>query len=135
MDSENRTHDQAQRPCPHCGAIMMAAATRCGSCWVSVEPLSHSEPERTRTTVASGSVPSKSREYKVITQRDEFFRSKFNPDSLQILLNRHAEDGWYVVGITATDVGSFLGSFWGKGGGATRQELIVLLERTVPRET
>jgi len=33
--------------------------------------------------------------------------------------------------MTATDVGSFLGSFWNKGGGAARQELVVLLARIV----
>jgi len=29
--------------------------------------------------------------------------------------------------MVATDVGSLLGSFWGKGGGSSRQELVVLL--------
>ena len=72
-----------------------------------------------------------SRIYKVITQRDEFFRSSFNPERLQSLLNQESGRGWRVVSMTASDVGSFLGSFWGKGGGAARQELIVLLEKVV----
>lgn len=67
--------------------------------------------------------------YKVLTQRDEYFKSKFNPEALEQLLNQHARSGWRVVGMTATDVGSFFGSFWAKGGGATRQELVVLLEK------
>lgn len=71
------------------------------------------------------------RVYKVVTQRDEFFQSKFNPEALEQLLNQHARDGWRVVSMTATDVGSFMGTFWGKGGGAGRQELVVLLERVV----
>jgi hypothetical protein len=74
--------------------------------------------------------PPGTRVYKVITQRDAFFASKFNPETLEKLLNQHARDGWRVVSMTATDVGSFFGSFWAKGGGATRQELVVLLERT-----
>jgi Domain of unknown function (DUF4177) len=69
--------------------------------------------------------------YKVITQRDEFFRSKFNPEALEQLLNVHAAQGWHVVSVTATDVGSFFGSFWAKGGGSSRQELVVFLEREV----
>jgi hypothetical protein len=70
-------------------------------------------------------------EYKVITQRDEFFGSKFNPEKLEEYINIYAADGWRVVSVTATDVGSFWGSFWNKGGGAVRQELVVLLGRTV----
>lgn len=73
--------------------------------------------------------PTGTRVYKVITQRDAFFASKFNPEALEQLLNEHAREGWRVVSMTATDVGSFFGSFWGKGGGAARQELVVLLER------
>lgn len=69
--------------------------------------------------------------YKVITQRDEWFKSKFNPELLQACINEHASRGWRVVSVTATDVGSFFGSFWQKGGGATRQELVVLLEKDV----
>ena len=29
------------RPCPHCGVVGMAAATRCGSCWVALTPVAH----------------------------------------------------------------------------------------------
>ena len=67
-------------------------------------------------------------QYRVITQRDEFFESKFNPESLEALINMHAAEGWRVVSMTATDVGSFWGTFWAKGGGAARQELVVLLD-------
>lgn len=70
-------------------------------------------------------------EYKVVTQRDEFFESKFDPQRLEMLLNNYADEGWRVVSMTATDVGSFWGSLWPKGGGAARQELVVLLERRV----
>lgn len=73
--------------------------------------------------------PPGTRIYRVVTQRDEFFKSSFNPSALQALLNELSLDGWRVVSMVATDVGSFLGSFWGKGGGAARQELVVLLEK------
>jgi hypothetical protein len=42
-----------------------------------------------------------------------------------------AMSGYRKVNMTATDVGSFLGSFWAKGGGSSRQELLVLMEKTV----
>lgn len=67
--------------------------------------------------------------YRVLTQRDEYFKSKFNPEALEEAINALAADGWQVVSMTTTDVGSFWGSLWSKGGGSTRQELIVLLER------
>lgn len=83
---------------------------------------------------APAPVPSKaaaSREYKVVTQRDDFFAGKFEPAKLEVLINQLAADGWRVVSMTATDVSSFWGSFWAKGGGATRQELVILFEKEV----
>lgn len=76
--------------------------------------------------------PSGTRIYRVVTQRDEFFKSAFNPTALQDLLNELSRDGWRVVSMVATDVGTFFGSFWAKGGGAARQELVVLLEKIAP---
>jgi hypothetical protein len=29
----------AERPCPHCGRLGFADATRCGYCWMKLEPL------------------------------------------------------------------------------------------------
>lgn len=84
-------------------------------------------PARIRPPLAPGT-----RIYRVVTQRDEFFESAFNPVALQELLNELSLDGWRVVSMVATDVGSFFGSFWAKGGGAIRQELVVLLEKIVP---
>jgi hypothetical protein len=69
------------------------------------------------------------REYKVITQRDEFFGGKFDPMLLQELINRHAEEGWRVVSIATADVSTFFGTFW--AGHGARQEIIVFLERLV----
>jgi hypothetical protein len=71
------------------------------------------------------------RRYKVVTQRDEFFGGAFSPEALEQLLNEYAADGWRVVSMTATDVGSLFGSAAGKGSGASRRELVVLLEKAV----
>jgi hypothetical protein len=32
------------RACPHCGAMGMLAATRCGACWCSLTPSAPSRP-------------------------------------------------------------------------------------------
>lgn len=67
------------------------------------------------------------REYRVITQRDEMFGGRFNPEQLELSLNQLAADGWRVVSIASADVSTFMGTFW--SGRSARQELVVVLER------
>ncbi len=133
-------------PCPRCGKLDPEglARSKCRECGVSFTPealkqvaIRQAELQAARKVELDlqaklANPPSGTKQYKVLTQRDEFFKSKFNPESLQHLINLHAIDGWRVVSVTATDVGSFIGTFWAKGGGASRQELVVLLERVVP---
>ncbi len=116
-------------PCPKCGAkLPFAWNTNCRKCGESFFEPGSVVP----SVIGTPYLPRVgTKVYKVLSQRDEFFKSAFNPQVLQTALNDHAADGWRVASMTATDVGSFFGSFWGKGGGATRQELIVLLEKTV----
>jgi len=112
-----------ERACPSCKAQIPGIATRCPNCWTAVEPIAAVRPPLPPP-------PPGTKLYKVLTQRDAFFKARFNPEALQDLVNTHAAEGWRVVSMTATDVGSFMGSFWGRGGGASRQELIVLLEKS-----
>ena len=60
-------------------------------------------------------------EYKVLTQKDKWFSSKFNPELLEAALNSFAEQGWKVV---SSSTAEFPGMF-----SANRQEIIIILER------
>ncbi|MDO4543735.1 MAG: DUF4177 domain-containing protein [Clostridia bacterium] len=62
------------------------------------------------------------KEYKVISQKDKWFSSKFDPASLQAALNSFAEQGWRLIAVTSAD---FPGAF------GSRNELIMVLERDV----
>jgi hypothetical protein len=67
------------------------------------------------------------RAYKVLTQSDPSFAGKFSPGRLEEILNEMGVDGWRVVGVTASDRATWFGS----ADGGARQELVVVLERTV----
>lgn len=62
------------------------------------------------------------KQYKVLTQKDKWFSSKFNPVTLEEALNAYAEQGWRVV---SSVTGDFPGAF------GSRNEIIVILERDV----
>ena len=60
-------------------------------------------------------------EYKVLSQKDKWFSSKFDPQRLEQALNAYADQGWNVVfATTATFPGLVTGH---------REEMIVILER------
>jgi hypothetical protein len=59
-------------------------------------------------------------EYKVLTQKDRFFSSKFSPEKLQEVINDYAEEGWRVISITSGEFPGMLKS---------RNEIVVVLER------
>jgi hypothetical protein len=63
------------------------------------------------------------KEYKVLTQKDKWFSSKFNPVTLENAINAYAEQGWHVIAVTSADFPGALGN--------ARNELIVVLERDV----
>lgn len=56
------------------------------------------------------------KEYKVFTEKGSRFTGRFNPQDLEATLNRHAADGWHVVG-----------SSWK----SMSAEVVVMLERDV----
>ncbi len=61
------------------------------------------------------------KQYKVLTQKDKWFSSKFDPAALEAALNAYAEQGWSVV---SSVTGEFPGAL-----GAKRNEIIIILER------
>lgn len=71
--------------------------------------------------------PAGSKQYLVVSQTDEWFMGKFNPEKLQERLNLLAAEGWRVITATTSDVGTWFGSF----AGGMRQEMVILMEREV----
>ena len=59
-------------------------------------------------------------QYKIITQKDRFFSSKFNPALIERALNEYAQEGWVMKTAVSADFGSV---------GMSRNELIIFLEK------
>ena len=59
-------------------------------------------------------------QYKVITQKDRFFSSKFNPALIERALNEYAQEGWRFKDAVSADFGSL---------GMSRNELIIFMEK------
>jgi len=62
----------------------------------------------------------KIKEYKVLTQKDKWFSSKFDPETLEKAVNAYADQGGEVMTMATAEFRSTFGK---------REELIVLMER------
>ena len=61
------------------------------------------------------------KEYKILSQKDKWFSSKFDPAKLEEAINSYAQQGWRVISCaTASIPGMMTGS---------RDEMIIVLER------
>lgn len=60
------------------------------------------------------------KEYKVMSQKDKWFSSKFDPEALEKGLNAYAAQGWCVVSIASASIPGITG---------TRDEMVVVFER------
>jgi hypothetical protein len=123
VDGSWRTIDQAGTIGERCTAPTAEERSR----WAA-EDASVTDA-RTRFPAIAEAPPPGTRVYKVVTQRDQFFRGEFDPLKLTELMNSLALEGWRVVAITTADVSTFAGTFW--SGRGAREELIVFLEKTV----
>jgi lysine biosynthesis protein LysW len=109
--------------CPHCGQQMqgqeewLGQAVSCPNCGQEIDlggmPVQVEESP-------FGETP-RLKEYKVLTQKDQWFSGKFDPATLEAALNAYASQGWRVV---ATATASFPGLL-----SANREEIIIILER------
>ena len=59
------------------------------------------------------------KQYKVVTQKDKWFSSKFDPEKLEELINSMASQGWVLKSATSANVGQ------------SRSELVIIFERDV----
>ncbi len=60
-------------------------------------------------------------EYKVLSQKDGWLNSKFNPAQLEAALNSQASQGWKLVTAVTAEIPAIMG---GK-----REELVLVMER------
>jgi len=59
------------------------------------------------------------KQYKVVTQKDKWFSSKFDPEKLEELINSLASQGWVLKSTASANVGQ------------SRSELVLIFERDV----
>lgn len=117
---------EAGDPCPACGKKLNKYAwhARCHYC--GEEFVKKPEVAVLKIVLKPGQ-----KEYKVVTQTDQWFMGKFNPDRLSVYMNQLSSESWEVVAVTTADRATWFGSF----GGTSRQEIVVFLERVVQAET
>lgn len=61
------------------------------------------------------------KEYKVLTQKDQWFSGKFDPELLEQAINAYASQGWRVISAATA---SFPGLLSGN-----REEMVIIMER------
>ncbi len=123
--------DEAERvPCPDCAKPASKTSTPgVWSCGTHTFRIAETPPE------PKPRVPG-TMEYKILTQRDSWFKNRFTPEMLEQRLNDLGSEGWRVVGVVMSSVGkgglavaAALGGITGPD--AARQEVIIFLERVV----
>ncbi len=62
------------------------------------------------------------KEYKVLTQKDRWLGSKFNPEKLENAINAYAQEGWELKAMATAQF---------PGWGANREEMVIVMERSV----
>ena len=60
------------------------------------------------------------KEYKVLSQKDKWFSSKFDPATLENAINTLAREGWTMKAAFSAQIPSF---------GGAREEAIIIMER------
>ena len=79
------------------------------------------KPSPAETTETTPIISNGRKQYKILTQKDEWFSGKFDPESLERAINGYAELGWRVVSsVTATFPGFITGN---------REEMVIIMER------
>lgn len=84
-------------------------------------PAEGSNAESSQVLSADASANRQVRQYKVLTQKDKWFTSKFDPERLEVALNAYAEQGWAVKAVATATFPGWLRE--------NREELVVILER------
>lgn len=67
---------------------------------------------------------SRTKEYKVLTQKDKCFAGEFSPEKLEPALNAYAAQGWRFISVATVRIPA--------GPGGPREEVIVVMGRDKP---
>ena len=65
------------------------------------------------------------KQYKVLSQNDNWWTGKFKPDLLEKALNSHAQQGWQVIAATTSSIPGFFGH---------HDEMVIVMEREIESE-
>jgi hypothetical protein len=121
----------AVQTCSQCGYVIVNPSQPCPSCGNKVpnnSEMSSQAPQWfvennfSHATIPNGEIGMKQRRYKVLTQKDKWFSSKFDPNALEGALNAYAEQGWRVISCATAEIPGIFG-------GTNREEMIIIMER------
>ncbi len=107
--------------CPKCKRLNAPEATICIKCKSPLNSQSRGNQKGPR--LPDHLRNNQLKEYKVITQKDNWFTANFDSYSIQKALNELALEGWRLVTVTTQRYG---------GIGQSRDEIFFFLERDLP---
>ena len=105
--------------CPSCGEEVVPVNENPGSGPMNNRSF-HTSQNIPRQRMTDGKILNGQKEYKVLTQKDEWFSGKFAPDLLEKAINAYASQGWRVIAATTASFPGFTGN---------REEMIIIMER------
>lgn len=109
--------------CIYCGKLINNESVFCVDCGDKMNITSNKSIDFNFTSNSLDSYSVCARyEYKILTQKDKWFSSKFDPINLEQALNAYAQHGWRVISCATADI---------LGIRKSRQEFIAVLERRV----
>lgn len=107
--------------CPACGQTV--EVQKSPTKLPSLPPAPHRPPPKLKMPMppSAPKKASKTKEYKVLTQRDKAFAGDFSPEKLEPALNSYAAQGWRVISVATISLPAVPGGH--------RDEMVVVMGR------